>query len=91
MYESAARAARPIGGTSFLTQPSSALEQAWDWWFKFRVLLRRNLLVYARSPANALARTIGYQGLSLVASAVLYRIGFLKGMLKLNIFMGTLD
>jgi hypothetical protein len=71
-----------------MAQPSSLLEEAQDWWFKLRVLLQRNVQVYARNPSNALGRFGAYQGMALLSSIFLCRIGFVRGLLRLHLVIG---
>lgn len=88
MTAAAAAAAVPTTGGS-LIRPTSAREAVCDWWFKFWVLLMRQLMVYIRNPVNVLARCLAYAGASLFKGSLLHSIGSVRGLLGLNIMTGT--
>ena len=89
VYAAAAAGSCPIEGALALAQPSSSmLEEARDWWWKFRALLQRNLQAYVRNPANVLGRFLTYQGVAMLTGTYMYKIGSIRGLLGLNIFVG---
>lgn len=91
VYAAASAAVHPTKGVvSLASRPSGgALEAARDWWFKFGVLLRRDLQAYARNPANAIFRFAAYVGVAVLSGTYLYKIGEGRGLLGLNIVIGA--